>query len=76
MHRKDGSINANMASDMNRFRLGGKSGHGRNRFMIATLQACATHHKAFHGIMKQSTVRKHNYEAKHGKSMVIGCMDH
>ena len=24
--------------------------HGRNRFMIATLQAHATHHKAFHGI--------------------------
>ena len=52
MHEKDGSINANMASDINRFRLGKKTWHGRNRFMIATLQAHATHHKAFHGITR------------------------
>ena len=48
----------------------------QNRFMIATLRACATHHKAFNSIIKQLTVRIHIYEAKHGNSMVIGCMDH
>ena len=49
INRKDGSINANMASDMNRFQT---VIHGRNRFMIATLQACATHHKAIHGMTR------------------------
>ena len=30
MHRKYGSLNANMASDMNSFRLRRKTEHGRN----------------------------------------------
>ena len=52
MHGKYGSTHANMASYMNSFRLRRKTEHGRNRFMIAILQAQFTHHKAFHGIKR------------------------
>ena len=76
MHRKDGSINANMASDMNRFILSRKTWHGRNGFMIATLHAHATHHREIHGMAGQPTVRRHVCEAIHGKSKFIGCMEH
>ena len=50
--------------------------HGRNRIMKACKWACTTHHRSMHGMKRNPTVRRHNYEAKHGNSMVIGCMDH
>ena len=52
MHGQDGSINANMATDMKQVSDLEENIHGRNRFMIATLQARGTHHKAFHGITR------------------------
>ena len=52
MHGKYGSTHTNMASYVNIFRLNRKTEHGRNRFMITTLQAHATHHNAFHGITR------------------------
>ena len=52
MHGQDGSVNANMASDMISFGLGRKTEHDRNRLMIATLQAQTVHYKALHGITR------------------------
>ena len=44
MRRYDGT-HVNIASFINSFRLGRKTEHGINRFMIATLRSHATHHK-------------------------------
>ena len=45
-HRRYDGIHVNIASFINRFRLRRKTEHGINRIMIATLQACGTHHNA------------------------------
>ena len=56
--RYDGT-HVNIASFINRFRLSGISEHGRNRLVIETLQADATHHKALHDNTSIPTVRRH-----------------
>ena len=65
-----------MESYINSFRLGIKTKHGRNRFMIATLQAHATHHKALHDNASIPTVIRHVQYAKNGKSKLIEYIDH
>ena len=47
-----------------------------NKFMIATLQAHATHHKALHDNTSIPTVIIHVLEAKHSKIKFIECMAH
>ena len=44
--------------------------------MKACRRACATHYRAIHGMARHPTVRRYVCEAKHGKSKVIGCMEH
>ena len=76
VHRSYDGTHVNIASSINRFRLGRETEHGINRIMKASLRAQITHHKAFHGLLRNPTVRWHNYEAKHVNSIVIGCMYH
>ena len=45
-HRRYDGTHVNIASFINSFRLRRKTKDGINRFMIATLRAHATHHKA------------------------------
>ena len=47
-HRRYDSTHVNIASFINRFRLGRKTEHGINRVMKASLRAQITQHKAFH----------------------------
>ena len=49
-HRRYDGTHVNIASFINRFRLGRKTEHGINRIMKASLRAQITHHKAFHGM--------------------------
>ena len=41
------------------------TGHGRNRFMIACLQACLTQHKAYHGMQLILAASRHDQEHVH-----------
>ena len=47
-HRRYDGTHVNIASFINSFRLSRKTEHVINRFMITTLRAHATHHKALH----------------------------
>ena len=47
-HRRYDGTHVNIASFINSFRLRRKTEHDINRFMITTLRAHATHHKALH----------------------------
>ena len=46
--------------------------------VLVTIEIKKIHgiHPCNNGMARQPTVRRHDYEAKHGKSKFIGCMDH
>ena len=46
------------------------------RSLVCMLVLVTTLISKIHGMARQSTVRRHVYEAKHDKSKFIGCMDH
>ena len=73
--RYDGT-HVNIASFINSFGLSRKTEHGINKIMKASLQAQITHHKALHDKIIILKARRHVQEANHGKSKLIGCMDH
>ena len=49
-HKRYDGTHVNIASFINRFRLGRKTEHDINRIMKASSRAQITYHKAFHGM--------------------------
>ena len=72
--RYDGN-HLNIAIFLNRFQTQQKTEHGRNNNMNASWWAWYTHHKAMHDKTSTPTARWHVYEAIHGKSKYISCME-
>ena len=75
-HRRYDGTHVNIASFINRFRLGRKTEHGINIIMKASLRAQITHYKALNDKISILTIRRHVHEANHGKSKFISCMEH